>query len=365
MFEFLSGNDSPGVERVGDHSKFGVARTAPVKGEVRIGEIVRITDEAVFVDIGLERPAVVPKKDLADLDAERLESLAAGVLAPVFIDYVPADEGEVLVSLARGWMSEDWARAGELLDRGESVELEVIGQREDGLEVAFGSLTGFAPRAHLVSYSPAEDDALESTQVGGTMLLKPIEVNPIRNRLIFAEATTSSGQPLSTFERLEVGQAAIGKVVKVTNYGAFIDLGGAQGLLHVSELDWYRVRHPAEILKKGEECAVQIIAIDREKGKISLSRKSLLPDPWEQIETTYQVGEVVIGVVSSVTKFGAFIRLPARVEGLLHVSEMGENERPRKDYQRNQEVLVKILRIDVDRRRIALGLSRPEDIQAT
>jgi ribosomal protein S1 len=335
-----------------------------VTGEIVTGEIVAIRNEAVFIDIGADRDAVVPRRDLFELEEHVLNDLSEGKRMSVYVDHVPSKDGNIYVSISKGLKARDWQRASEYLDSGKMIELEVLAQKEDGLLVKFGCLVGTVPISQLNNARSGTKLSQVDTQmegiIGTHIPLRVIEVNPIRNRLILSEKATQGEHEQHASDKLEVGQNVIGKVVRFTDFGAFVDIGGVEGLLHVSEMEWYRVRRPQEGLKLGYEIAVQIKDIDPDRERISLSRKALLPNPWEDVEERYSVGDLEEGTITNVTDFGAFVRLPIGVDGLVHKSEI-EMDRyltPKDVHQPGNKVLVRIISIEPDQERIGLSTRR-------
>lgn len=339
-------------------------KAAIVTGKVVTGEIITIRDEAVFVDIGAERDAVVPKKDLDELEENIFEDLSEGECVPVFVDHVPSGVGDIFISIAKGIKVKEWQQAGEYLDSGEIIELEVVGQNQNGLLVKFGCLKGSVPISHIngirSSTKPGQLKTQIQEKIGARIPLKVIEVNPIRNRLILSERDAQNEHKLQSLGKLKVGQIVTGEVVAIMGFGVFVDIGDVEGLLHVSEMGWCRVRRPQEIFNLGDKVVVQIKDVDLERERISLSRKTFLPNPWEEVTVRYSVDDLVEGIITNVTLYGAFVKLPIGIEGLIHKSEMniGRFLSPRDVHQPGNEVLVRIVSIELDRERIGLSTRR-------
>ncbi|MBN2555430.1 MAG: S1 RNA-binding domain-containing protein [Anaerolineales bacterium] len=259
---------------------------------------------------------------------------------------------------------EDWSWARQLYECDETIELPVIGYNRGGLLVEAHDLRGFIPVSHLVEYEPTEDDVARYDQlgsyVGSGLQLKVIEFDPGRGRLVFSEraALAGPGKRMELLNELEPGQRVRGIVTNITRFGVFVDLGGVEGLIHVSELSWGRVRHPMDVVTCGDELAVQVLSVDREKCRVALSLKELLPDPWETVSQHYEVGEIVEGEVTNVVKFGAFVGIEEGLEGLIHVSELGDGSfmHPRNVVDEGERVRVRIIHIDPADRRLGLSL---------
>lgn len=259
---------------------------------------------------------------------------------------------------------EDWNWAHELYTCDETVDLPVIGYNRGGLLVEARDLRGFIPVSHLVEYEPTDDDVQRYEQlaeyVGKNIPLKVIELDRDRGRLVFSEraALAGPGKRTELLSELKPGQRVSGVVTNITRFGVFVDLGGVEGLIHVSELSWGRVRHPMDVVSCGQELEVQVLSVDRDKCRVALSLKELLPDPWETVSERYNVGEIVEGVVTNVVKFGAFVGIEEGLEGLIHISELGDGNlmHPRNVVDEGEHVRVRIINIDPGERRLGLSL---------
>lgn len=259
---------------------------------------------------------------------------------------------------------EDWAWAKELYEKDDTVDLQVIGYNRGGLLVEAQSLRGFVPVSHLVTFQPDTEEHERTRKlgemVGGDLCLKVIEYDPGRGRLVFSEraAQAGPGRRVELLNSLEPQICVRGSVTNITRFGVFVDLGGVEGLIHVSELSWGRVRHPADVVKCGEEVEVQVLSIDRDQGRVALSLKELMPDPWENVDERYEVGNIVEGMVTNVVKFGAFIGIEDGLEGLIHVSELGDGSflHPRSVVREGEMVRVRVIHIDAAARRLGLSL---------
>jgi small subunit ribosomal protein S1 len=267
---------------------------------------------------------------------------------------------------------EDWAWAKELYEKDDTIELSVIGYNRGGLLVEARSLRGFIPVSHLVAVQPLNDDEARSDQlsalVGQNLCLKVIEYDHQRGRLVFSEraALAGPGTRAELLANLRQGDHIKGKVTNITRFGVFVDLGGVEGLIHVSELSWGRVRHPADVVICGQELDVEVLSIDRDQGRVALSLKELLPDPWATVEDKFHIDEIVEGTVTNVVKFGAFVGIEDGLEGLIHVSELGDGNllHPRNILCEGEQVRVRIIHINAEERRLGLSLrqvSQSED----
>lgn len=341
------------------------------RGQIVEGTIVRVTPTEIFVDVGAKSEGIVSEREIETLDPEVLASLEVG--GDVFV-YVLSPEdrsGNILLSLTRALEERDWREAERCLKAREVYHSEVAGFNKGGLIVNFGMLRGFVPASQISaerrrrSNGPTPE-ARWGDMVGESIAVKVIEVERGRNRLILSERASEremrAVRRQELLESLEVGQVRHGWVISLADFGAFVDLGGADGLIHLSELSWKHVTHPREALKIGDEVEVKIISIDRERQRIGLSLKILQPDPWEELAASYQVGQLVQGTITKLTKFGAFARLveSPELEGLIHISELAENRvgHPREVVQEGDVVTLRIVRVDAERRRVGLSLRR-------
>lgn len=270
----------------------------------------------------------------------------------------------MLPNVDHGGAESDWSEIQRLMDNDEVVELTVIGYNRGGLLVEWRSLHGFVPASQLTDFpvtanGMARRNALMSW-VGQQLKLRVIELSSEQNRLILSEraARVEAGERADILRRLKPNDLARGTVTNLCDFGAFVDLGGLEGLIHISELSWGRVAHPADILQRGQEVEVYVLDIDREAGRIALSLKRLHPDPWETVTERYKIGETVEGTITNVVDFGAFACIEQGLEGLIHVSELAEGHflHPRNVVSEGQKVVARVLSIDSRARRLGLSL---------
>jgi small subunit ribosomal protein S1 len=258
----------------------------------------------------------------------------------------------------------DWGEIQRIMEADETVEVPVIGYNRGGLLVEWNSLHGFVPASQLTDFPVtangiARRNALMSW-VGQTLRLRVIELSPEQNRLILSEraARVEAGERADILRRLKPNDIATGTITNLCDFGAFVDLGGLEGLIHISELSWGRVSHPSDILQRGQQVEAYVLDIDREAGRIALSLKRLHPDPWATVTERYKVGETVEGVITNVVDFGAFACIEEGLEGLIHVSELAEGHflHPRNVVSEGQRVVARVLSIDSRARRLGLSL---------
>lgn len=257
-----------------------------------------------------------------------------------------------------------WQLVVEAYASEQLLHLPVIGFNKGGLLVAWHGLQGFVPASQLIDFpllhvARERLRALASLQ-GKTLTLKIIELNPQKDRLILSERATrvKAEQKADLLQRVCAGDLVSGRVTNLTDFGAFVDLGGVEGLIHISELSWSRVTHPSHIVQPGQVVQVLVLNVDRDKERIGLSYKRLKPDPWNTAEDRYKPGDLVSGVVSNVASFGAFILLEEELEGLVHISELAEGTflHPRNVVRQGDQVTARVLQVDGQKKRLALSL---------
>jgi small subunit ribosomal protein S1 len=262
----------------------------------------------------------------------------------------------------------NWEHARRIYDSDETVALEVVDYNRGGLLVEGDDLQGFVPISHLVNIESDPGDQAEeerehllSGYLASLLTLKVIECDPARGRVVLSEraALFEPGRRMQLLENLRPTERISGTVTNVTDFGVFVDLGGLEGLIHVSELSWGRVRHPAEVVKVGEDIQVYVISIDQDRQRVALSLKRMHPNPWETAEVRYHSGQEVEAVITSVMPFGAFARLEEGLDGLIHVSEMSYGDelvKPREVVEEGQHVQVRVLHVDANKQRLGLSL---------
>jgi len=334
--------------------------TLPKRGDICEAVILFVGKDDMIVDLGVKRDGIVPRKDLQSLDEGYRSSLQAGDCVPVRILDTHGDGDSIVVSLTQGLAQQDWLRAQELLESGGVCEAEVTDVNSGGVLVSFGRVRGFVPNSHLSSVPPGlrGSSLLEakSKLVGNELTLAILEVEQRRRRLILSERAANQHRRQELLDELSEGDVCTGTVRNLVDYGAFVDLGGVDGLVHISELDWRHLDHPSDVLSLGHQVDVKVLSVDRERERIELSRKELLPDPWDEVTGGLEVDQLVDGQVTNVVDFGAFVDVGRGVEGLVHISEMPDGKLTCAGLSRKAPVTVRVLNIDSSRRRLALSL---------
>lgn len=331
----------------------------PKPGDIRQGKIVRIEPHQIAVDIGGKKEGIIPASELEKVSADLRARLVVGQEIPVYVVRGETSDEEAVLSLSQAKSFEDWMRAEAMMLSGEVFEGMVSTYNKGGLIVPFGRLRGFIPASQVASRPPGvattegEGDWMPK-MVGMKLPLKVIEVDQRRRRLIFSERQARRQWRKSQRERLldeiREGEIRHGRISNLTQFGAFVDLGGVDGLIHVSEIAWERVRHPSDVLRVGQEVDVKVMSVDKEKGRIALSLRRTKPDPWLSIEERYQRGQSVEGAVTNITDFGAFVQLEPGVEGLVHISEMqGKHQ-----FKVGDRLSFRVLNVEPSRQRISL-----------
>jgi small subunit ribosomal protein S1 len=336
--------------------------TSPYRGQILEGIVLEATHDEILLDVGLKRDAIVTRKDLNLLDDSLRDKIAVGQEILAYVLQPSNADGELIVSINKALELEDWRSAEKIMDAGETVEARVIQDNRGGLLVSYGRLTGFVPQSHIISLPRfTSSDELEEAKrglVGDSLLLKFIEIDRKRNRLILSERDARAQAQQSRISELEVGMKVTGRVVSIVKFGAFVDIGGVDGLIHISKLDHRHINHPGEVVAVGDEVEVIIDSIEEDQQRISLNRVALLPNPWDEVMSEYNIGDLIQGMVSNVVDFGAFIQLPNGLQGLVHVSKMSSfgTSNPRNIVREGDVALVRIISIEPQEQRIGLSM---------
>ncbi len=328
-------------------------------GDIVDGVVVRIDPDEVLVDVGAKAEGIISNRELGYRGAKESE-LEMGDQVKVFVLQSENEEGHVVLSLRRARAETVWLVAAEKQDAGEVLEAEVREQNKGGLIVNVLGLRGFLPSSQVARAYSGNLDQL----IGHKVPVKVLEVNRKRNRLIVsqkaAEDEDRTRKRAEVFARMVVGDEVKGTVSGVTSYGAFVDIGGADGLIHISELAWDRVAKVTDVVQVGDEVTVKVIRLDPDQSRISLSLRQLREDPWERVVSRFPVGSICDGEVTKTKKYGAFLQLAEGIEGLLHISELAwEHVERTEDVVRVGDALqVKVTNVDHSRRRISLSLKQ-------
>ena len=328
---------------------------------------------------GLVPPEIAPATDREEtLTARKLHHAEASPAALHRADnwQEPASHHEAPEALATSvrhaspadGLATDWERAAHLFETKERVELRVVGYNRGGLLVKLGQLQGFVPASQLCELPRDPNNQTRQTELacrlGDQLCLRVIEFDASRNRLILSErAAVNQQDGAELLSSLSPGQIRMGRVNSLCGFGAFVDLGGAEGFIHISEFSWGRVNHPSDMLRPGDDVRVCVIDVQPAQSRVSLSLKRLRPDPWTLVDQRYRVGQMIDGEVTNVVTFGAFVRIDEGLEGLIHISELAEGTflHPRNVVQEGERVRARIIRIDSATHRLALSLRQLAD----
>ena len=333
-------------------------------GEAMEGEVVRVDQEGIIVNVGLKMEGVVPADEMRSISAEELSQIKQGdkLLVAILGGQGPGDMGLLSVDQVREHLW--WQELNDALEFGGMVTAKVTGHNRGGMEVDYRGIRGFVPFSHLAPDSGTSEDGLLEQRIGQECPFDVIEVDQDQERLILSERSIwrkrQEDERLKMIEQIEVGVTMPGKVVSVRGFGAFVDIGGVQGLVHISELSWGNVKATEEVVSVGDDINVYVLAVDPENQRISLSLKRTLPAPWDTVPERYQIGEIVQGVVTNLAPFGAFVKLEEGVEGLVHITELSPRQvtNPKECVYQGQSVKVMILTIDSESRRISLSYKK-------
>jgi len=333
-------------------------------GDLVEGVIVHVSPEEILVDIGAKTEAIVAPREVQRMRPEELQALTVGQRTRVYILTTEDQGGDIVVSLSQAELEQDWEVIERFFTDGEVFEAEVSGYNKGGLIVNLGRVRGFLPASQLARRRRLQspEGVSLADMVGQKLWLKVIEVDRAQNRLILSEQAAMRQVNKLSRDRLladlQEGHVVTGEVTSLADFGAFVNLGGIDGLIHVSELAWHRVNHPSEVLQVGDEVEVYVLKVDRERQKIGLSLKRLQPEPWAMVDERYRVDQIVEATITRLAKFGAFARLDDEFEGLIHISELADHpvNHPQEVVSPGDVVTARIIRIDKERRRIGLSL---------
>lgn len=347
----------------------GLTLDFPQQGETRTGVIASISPSQILVSIGTKSEGIISGKELEAIPQDESAAFEVNQEIPVYILNPEDQNGNVVLSYMRAREEVSWQKAEDMLKSKQAYHSSIIGYNKGGLIVPLDGLRGFVPASQVslsrrASMTGETPEQRWSKMVGEDVDVIVIEVDRERRRLILSERAASNETRESLKERvideLSEGETRTGRVTSLADFGAFVNINGADGLVHLSEISWDRIQHPSEVLKVGQEVKVKVISIDRDKKRIGLSIRQLLDDPWSQRTSKYQVGQLVEAAITRLTKFGAFARLEEDMEGLIHISEISEKriEHPKEVLHEGDTVTLRIIKIDPDNHRIGLSLRR-------
>jgi small subunit ribosomal protein S1 len=357
----------PTMESLLENEAFNVE--LPQSGEIRQGSVASVSPTQILVSIGAKSEGVISGRELEVISEEDREAFEVGQEISVFVITPEDSNGNVVLSFKRAQEQLAWESIEEMQENNDIIESKIIGYNKGGLIADIKGLRGFVPASQISMMRRSQTTGDTPEQRWGKMIGEPIsvriiEVDRSRRRLIISERAASSESRQSIKERvideLNEGEVHTGRVTSLADFGAFVNINGADGLVHLSELSWDRIQHPNELLEVGQEVQVKVINIDRDKKRIGLSLRALSDDPWKERVEKFSVGQLIEGVITRLTKFGAFARLEGDIEGLIHISEISENriEHPKEVLKEGEVVALRVIRIDPEQHRIGLSLRK-------
>jgi len=341
------------------------------RGDIIDGRVMRHDHDGLLVNIGHKSEGVVLSKEMRTLSEEDVADLTVGEEVIAYVLNPEGHDGSAVLSIDRARGEQGWRVLEKAMEVEETVTGKIVGSNRGGAVVESEGVQGFIPLSQLVGkarelYVPGGEDPKEGF-IGMDIEFKVIELNRRRNRAIFSERSALQSWKLTQKKRLvqelNEGDVVKGRVTGISSFGAFVDLGGADGLIHISELSWEPVKSPEDVVSIGDELDVHVLRVDRDNLKIALSLRRLGPEPWETIEEKYAVGQTVTGTVTKLANFGAFARIEGGIEGLIHISELSLQmiKHPREVVTEGDELELRILRIEPERRRLGLSLKQAGD----
>lgn len=347
----------------------GLGIDFPQQGEIRDGTIASISQGQILVSVGTKSEGVITGKELEAISPAEMAAFKVGQEIPVYVVNPEDQGGNLVLSYVRAREEVSWKEAEDMMASQQTFHGSIIGYNKGGLIVPVGSLRGFVPASQIslsrrVGMTGETPEQRWGKMVGEEIDVRVIEVDRERRRLILSEraASTETRESLKerVIEELKEGEIRTGRVTSLADFGAFVNIAGADGLVHLSEISWDRIQHPNEVLKVGQEVKVKVISIDRDKKRIGLSIRQLQDDPWANQVSQYQVGQLVEGTITRLTKFGAFARLENDIEGLIHISEISDRriEHPREVLHESDVITLRVIKIDAENHRIGLSLRR-------
>ncbi|MEZ4482435.1 MAG: S1 RNA-binding domain-containing protein [Dehalococcoidia bacterium] len=334
------------------------------RGEIVEGVVMGASADGLIVDVGTKTEGVIPQSEMLSLGAEGATKLSAGDTVKVMVQQPSSAEGHAIVSLDRARGEEGWDTLAARLESGEIFEAEVTGHNRGGIMVNVDGVNAFVPLSQVDSIRRDDPEAASQLQnlVGKAIRLKVMELNRKRNRVILSERAAMAEHRKEERERiieeLQEGEIREGRVSSITDFGVFIDLGGADGLAHMTELTWERGKKAKDLFNIGDVVQAYVLKVDREAKKISLSLKRAQPEKWDDTVSRFVIGQVLVGKVTKLMAFGAFVRLDGPVEGLIHISELSNRRitHPKEIVKEGDVVPVKLVRVERDRHRLGLSL---------
>ena len=340
----------------------------PNQGEIREGVIASISPSQILVSIGAKSEGLITGKEIESIPQSERDAFVVGQTIPVYVKDPEDQNGNVVLSYTRARESLGWEVVEKLQETNEPLDGVIDGYNKGGLIVVVNGLRGFVPSSQLSSARRAaiQGDSPDKwgKSIGEAIQVKIIEIDRARRRLILSERAVNPESKQSVKERIlegiEEGQIYTGRVTSIADFGAFVNINGADGLVHLSEISWERIANPNEVLQVGQEVKVKVINVDREKKRIGLSIRSLQGDPWSEKAANFKVGQLIEGKITRLTKFGAFAKLAGDIEGLIYISELSESRinHPKEVVKEGDTLTLRVIKIDEEQKRIGLSLRK-------
>ena len=337
------------------------------RGEVVEGQVMRVDQDGILVSVGHKSEGVVPQREMRTVTPETAARYQIGETIHVFVIDAANDEGQALLSIDRARGEAAWEVLEELAESGGTITAKITGYNRGGAVVDVDGLQAFVPLSQTILPTGLDHDAALASRVGEEITTKVLEVNRRRNRAVLSERAAvreqREGLKDQLLDSLQEGETRKGRVTGVSSFGAFVDIGGADGLIHISELSWTPVASVDEAVQVGQELDVYILRVDRESRRIALSLRRLEATPWDSAANKLEVGQLVSGTVTKLTEFGAFARVEDTVEGLIHVSELTESHirHPKEVVDVGDTMTLKVVSLDLERHRLGLSLKQAQE----
>ncbi len=336
----------------------------PTAGELRNGIVVRDRENEVLIDIGAKSEGIIPASELDDMDEETRAKLCEDAEVTVFVVDPEGKKNSIVLSYTQALQEQEWMTVAEYKENKTLCQCRVLGVNRGGLLTEIGHLRGFLPKSQLQRRRQSKEEI--NKLVGKMMDVKIIEVDHEQRRIIMSERAAMrelrAAKRKDLMTTLSKGDVCEGTVVHLADFGAFVDIGGMEGLVHVSELSWKRINHPSAVLKTGDKIKVAVLSIDKDKQRLALSLKKLQPDPWTLVADEYKVGQLVEAKITKIASYGVFARIndDNGLVGLIHISELSDAhvEHPREIVKASEVVAVRIIRINPRKRQIGLSIKQ-------
>ncbi|MEX2599356.1 MAG: S1 RNA-binding domain-containing protein [Dehalococcoidia bacterium] len=364
--------ESPGAKHTSNQPSMAelLEESLPLKelrrGEVIEGQVMRVDQDGILVSVGHKSEGIVPQREMRTI-GDPVSRYKVGQTIDVFIIDPAGGEGQAILSIDRARGESAWGVLEQLAESGGTIDAKIVGHNRGGLVVDIDGLQAFVPLSQAVLPAGGDQDEALTRRQGEEITVKVLEVNRRRNRAVVSERSASreqrEGLKDQLLDSLQEGNVRHGKVTGVSNFGAFVDIGGADGLIHISELSWTPVTSVEEVVQAGQELDVYVLRVDRENRRIALSLRRLQPTPWDEAANKFEVGQLVTGSITKLADFGAFARVEDVVEGLIHVSELTERHirHPKEVVQVGDTMTLRIVSMDLERHRLGLSLKQVED----